>query len=101
MLVCFEGGQTSPWRALQKTLLQKIRLVDIFNCVLLFANGRGYGLDTDRSTIEFLDNRPQNRQVHFVKPGLIHFNQREGDMGHFLSHNRLFLHLGIITDPSE
>ena len=74
MLVGLEGSQPSPRCTLQKSLLQEIGLVHIFNGALLFTNGRGYGLDTDRSTVKFLDNRSQNRQVHFVKSGLIYFN---------------------------
>src|SRR6185312_13191695 len=58
-------------------LLQQVRLVHLAESLSLFADRRRKALDPDRTAVEFLDYRGENRAVHPVEAARVDFEQFE------------------------
>src|SRR5262249_4609561 len=70
-------GHPSARRAVQKTNLQEIGLVDLFNCVFLFADRRRKRAQSHRPTIELLYDRQKQLAIDLVEPVRVDFHAIE------------------------
>ena len=70
-------------RALEEALLDQERLVDLLDRPGLFAHGRGHGVQTHGTAVEFLDDRSENLVVHLVQSARVDVQRREGDARDF------------------
>jgi len=50
-----------------ESFLQEVGLVDVTNGVGFLSDRRSKGLDSDRTAVELVDYRCQNRAIHLVK----------------------------------
>ena len=75
MLIRQFRGDATTWSALQESNLEQKRFVDVFNRVDFLTQDSGDRVDTHRSPVEFVDNRPQKPPICFVKAMLIDVQQ--------------------------
>ena len=54
-------------RALNKPLLDQIRLIDVFERLRIFTRRRRQRIRPDGSAVEFLDYRPQYPMIHPIE----------------------------------
>ena len=101
MLVRSLRCQTAPRRPLQKSFLQKIRLVDVLNRVFLFPNRSRYCFYANRPATKFLDNRAENNEVHLVEAGRINFYQGQRRLSDLSAHNRFIFDLGEVAHSAQ
>ena len=71
------GRGASARRALDQTLLEQIRLVDVLDRVLLLSHRDGERRETDRTAAELLADRPQDLAVEPVQPGAVDLERVE------------------------
>ena len=56
MLVSQPRGKSAAWGTFQEAELHKKRLVDVHDGIGVFADGSGDGIQSDRASIEFIDD---------------------------------------------
>src|SRR6185436_544294 len=95
------GRDASAWCALQESVLDEERLVDLLEGARVLADGGGDGADTDRPAVELLDDGLENARVHVVEPELIDLEQLESVGGDFAIDPSARLHLGEVADPPQ
>src|SRR5688572_26534624 len=77
MLVSAPRGDPPARRALQETLLDEERLVEVLDRAALLADRRGDRLDAGRSAAVLLDDRAEDLAVDLVEAVLVHLQQTE------------------------
>src|SRR5690349_17335846 len=70
------GEQSSPRRALEKALLDQIRLYDVLERVARLRQGRGDGVDADRAAAIVERDRREIAPVHGVEAGRVDLQRR-------------------------
>src|SRR5580658_4866937 len=85
----------------QKTLLQQVRFVNFLDGVGFFADRRGQALDADRSAVELVDYRTENRTVHLVEAGRVDFEQLERAQRNLARDDRRLVDLREVADAAQ
>src|SRR5438874_10700510 len=75
MAICLRARNTPARRALEKSVLYEERLVDFLESAHILSDRCGDGADTDRSTLELLDDGLEDARVHVVESELIDLEQ--------------------------
>src|SRR3989344_3320918 len=97
-----KGSDGSPLRSShQKSDLQKIWLIDIFECLLLLRCCRCKGRKPHRTSCELLDNRAENRTIYGIEPKLIDIEGRKRLLRSIQGNSLLTIRLRKITNGSE
>ena len=63
---------SSPWRAVDQTIHQKVWLVYIFQCARIFSQRRCQRIQSYRATGKLLDNGIQDRPVIVIQTKTVH-----------------------------
>lgn len=96
----FRRGAPS-WSALDVAFHDEERLVHLLDGAGLFAYCRCDGGEADGTAFEFVDNRRQDADVHFVETCLIHVEGGKAIAGDFLIHRAVAFYLGKVTDAAK
>src|SRR3989442_14673218 len=75
------GGDTTPRRALEESLLDEIGLEDVFDRVAFFADGGCEVVDADRAAGELGEHRLQELAIHDVETGGVDVEHRQRGIG--------------------
>jgi hypothetical protein len=94
-------GDAAARRAGNEPLLQEVGLVDIANRVGLLADRGSQRIDSDRTAVELVDYRGEDRAVHLVEATRIDLEQFQRAQGHFARHYRRLIDLGEIPHPPQ
>ena len=78
MLVGQLGDHTSAGSALDESLHDEIRLVNLLDSARILADGSGDGVDTHGTATEFVDDGEQYLVVGFVETEAVDIQCREG-----------------------
>src|SRR5208282_389256 len=95
------GRDSSARSPRQKSLLQQVRLVNFLDGVGFLADRGGKTLDADRSTVELVDYRTENRAVHLVEAGRVDFEQFERAQRDFARHDRRLVDLREVAHAPQ
>src|ERR1700730_8152225 len=69
---CRGGCGAAAWRSLDEALLQKVRLIDILDRVLLLSDGNRQCGQADRTAVELRADRTQYLAIQTVQTALVH-----------------------------
>ncbi len=97
MRVGMARGHAPARRAREKTAVNQVGLDDVFERPLVLAHGGGQGLQPDRPSGKFFDERRQERSVETIEPGLIDIESTQREPGRIESDMRRV----AIADRSE
>src|SRR5678815_3888801 len=92
---------TTARRSLKKSVLHQERLVHFFDGAFVLANRCRDCLHSDRTALEFLDDRLENARVHVVETELIDIEKLQRFPGDIARDASARFYLGIITDSSQ
>src|SRR3569832_1788196 len=67
MLVSKLRRLSTPWSALEITILYKKRFIHFFNSSRFFTYGSGNGINSYRPAFEFVNDAGKNAVVHFIE----------------------------------
>src|SRR5262245_43155478 len=87
--------------AIEESDLHQVRLVKLFDGVPLLAQGRGDGIDADRTPVELFLDRQQYLPVEAVEPVAIHLQTLQVALGDDIGDRSILFDLGEVSDPSE
>ena len=97
MLICGSGCHAALGRTIEEAKLQEVRFDDVHDGILFLADGGGYCVQTHRSAIVFLNDRPQYAAVHIIESERINLQQVKSFFGHLRCNFPIRAHLGIIA----
>ena len=101
MLVSQCRRGTATRRTVQKSILQKIRFIHIFQSSGILSDGGCQCLQTDRATLKIDDQSLQNATVNLVETVLIYFQKIECKYSYFVSDPSIVFYLCEITHSLE
>src|SRR5687767_5671581 len=94
-------GHPAPRCALEVTLLEQVRLVDVLDRLRVLADRGSKCFEADRTTVELVRYRPEEAAVAVIEAGVVHLERRErlardreGDVS-------VVAHLRVIADPFQ
>src|SRR5689334_13124448 len=95
-------GRNAPLRCtVEESKLEKIRLDDVHNRILLLANGGGDGIQAYRSTAILLDNGLEHAPVDIVETKWIDLQQVQRLFRDFQGNLPIGADLGIVADATQ
>src|SRR5215813_10627392 len=97
-MICQWRGQATSGSSIEKTDLNQVGLDDLFDRIFFFMNRRGNRAETNRTTVELLNDREQKFPVHFIKAISVDFHSVEGIIRNFPGDAALVVHFRVITD---
>src|SRR4029077_13323556 len=77
------------------------RLVHFFERAGFFADGDSEGIQTDRATVEFVNQRFDDALVPLIKPIAIDLEHGERPISNFAIDAAVGSHLGVIAHPAQ
>ena len=101
MLIGQFGSHTSTWGTLDETFHDEERLIDILDGTSILANGRSDGVETDRTTLELIDNGEQDLVVNLIKTILVDIKGFERHMGYLQVDASVTLHLRKVAHTTQ
>ena len=87
--------------AVQETILQKIRFVNVLQSTGIFPDSSGQSFQTYRSSLEVLDQSQKNPPVNLVQTVLIDFQKIQGKRSYIVSNSAVVFYLSKIPDSFE
>src|SRR5215471_18285322 len=94
-------GDAAARRALEKTGLDEVRLVEILERAAILSQRRGQRAHADRAAAELFDDRLQDPAVELVKAVLVHLQPRERSARRFELERRFPGDLGEIAQTPQ
>src|SRR5256885_13978108 len=91
-------GDATARRSLEEAVLNEERLVHLLDGRGILADRGANVVESDRSTLEFLDDRLEDSRIHVVEPELVHVDYPEELRRDLLGYHAIRLHLGVIAD---
>ena len=73
----------AAWSAFYKAFFYQIRLIHVLYGAGVFAQGGGYGVESNRATVEFGDDGVEYLIVDFVKAVAVDIQGLKGITGYF------------------
>ena len=101
MLIGKLGGHSASWRALDETLHDEERLVNLLYGAAILAYCRGNGAYAYRTSTELVDDGGENLVVYLVQAILVDIERLESHLGNIEGDGSVALYLGEIPDSSE
>src|SRR5437764_14064427 len=101
MAIRLRGRDASARGALEESVLDEERLVDLLERPHIFADGGGDGADADRSAVELLDDGLEDARVHVIESELIDLEQLQRIGGDFAIDRSASAYLGEVADASQ
>ena len=101
MLIGQFGSHTSTWGTLDETFHDEERLIDILDGTSILANGRSDGVETDRTTLELIDNGEQDLVVNLIKTILVDIEGFERHMSNLQVDASVTLHLCKVAHTTQ
>ena len=95
------GSDTASRRAVEKTELHQIGLVDFLDRAGVLADRGGDRVQTDGSTGVFIEDCAHHFLVNLVKPVRVNFEQIERNTGHSTADRTVGPYLRIVPDPAQ
>src|SRR5450755_4325676 len=93
------GGDPTAGRALEKSRLDQVGLVEVLESAAVLTDRSGDRSDSDGTASEFFDDRRQDLPVHFVEAVLVGLETREGLAGRVEGDGLLAGDLGEVAQP--
>src|SRR5437870_5569951 len=97
MLISGTHGDTSSRRACDKAELQQIGLVYVLYRLCIFASASSQRIESNGTTIKFLDDREQHIAVGLVQPDLINLHRIKRGLSYVPRNHTVSLDLSIVT----
>ncbi len=101
MIVGQASDHPSPGRTVEKSDLDQIRFIDIFDGVFFFTDGRRNGVDADRATPKFFDDRQEQLTIDLIESETIDIGQIQTVTGDLEIDAALGPHLGEIQHTTH
>ena len=92
---------SAAWSPVQKTILKKIRFINIFQCAGIFADCCGQCLQSNWSSLKIDDQSLEDTTVNFVKSILVNFQKIKCKRSYIVSNTAIIFYLGKITYSFE
>src|SRR6185503_19278578 len=99
--VRLRGSDPAPGSALEKPGLQEIGLVKVFERAPVLAERSGDRVDSDRASVELLDDGGEDASVELVEAVFVDLQPREGFARGRQVDAALARHLGEVAEPPE
>src|SRR5680860_917500 len=95
------GGPATAGRALEETLLQEERLVDLLDGLGLLADRHGQRGEPHGTTGKMATQCPEDGPVDLVQASLVDLEQGQCVTRHGQTHGAVGPHLGVVPDPLQ
>ena len=92
---------SAAWSPVQKTILKKIRFINIFQCAGIFADCCSQCLQSNWSSLKIDDQSLEDTTVNFVKSILVNFQKIKCKRSYIISNTAIIFYLGKITYSFE
>ena len=101
MLVSQFGGHASSGRTLDETFHDQEWLIDILDSAGIFTDSRSNGIESDRTTLELVDDGEQDLIVNLIKTILINIESFERYVCNLQVDTSVTFHLCKIPDTTQ
>ena len=95
------GCDAAPRGAVEEAVLDEERLVNLFERVLFFCEGRCEGVNANRATVVLLDDGEEQATVKFIEAVSVNFEHFEGVLRGFAIDDAGAAHLGVVADATQ
>ena len=99
MTVCVLRSHPPPGRPVNQPVHQQIRLIHILQRPRILPQGRRQGIQPHRAARKLLNHHRKDIPVVLIQTQLIHIQDIQGKLRHFLCDHPVILYLGKIPDP--
>src|ERR1700691_5204815 len=94
------SGDAAARCAREESLLQQVGLVNFLDGVGLLADRGRKALDANRTAVELVDDRAENRAIHLVESCRVYFEQLERGESDLPRDDRRFVDLREVADAA-
>src|SRR6266566_3047757 len=101
MLICRRHGYAPTGCTGNETQLQQVRLIDVFNCLRIFAGAGRKGIQANGTATELLDNGEQEIAVGLIEADLVDFQRIQGRSGYIPGNDAVGFYLSVVTHAPE
>src|SRR5438128_1827600 len=101
MLICRGHGYAPARRTRNETQLQQVGLIDVFNCLRVFAGAGCKGIQANGTAGKLLNNGEQEITVRLVEANLVNLQRVQGRFSYIPGNDPIGFYLRVVTHALE